>query len=108
MVGTSWSVPWLRVFIEEKEMNPDLVVSIAKDTIELTLYLSLPILGIGLIVGLLVSLFQAVTQIQDASLTFVPKIVATFLGLIFLLPWMMNKMMSFTEQIIVNIPRYIR
>jgi flagellar biosynthetic protein FliQ len=89
-------------------MSPDLVVDIAKDTIEITLYLSLPILGVGLIVGLLVALFQAVTQIQDASLTFVPKIVATFICLIFLLPWMMNKMMSFTEQLIVNIPRYIR
>jgi flagellar biosynthetic protein FliQ len=89
-------------------MSPDLVVNIAKDAIEITLYLSLPILGIGMIVGLLVSLFQAVTQIQEATLTFVPKIVATFLSLIFLLPWMMNKMMGFTEQIIVNIPRYIR
>ena len=89
-------------------MNPDLVVSIAKDAIEITLYLSLPILGIGMIVGLLVSLFQAVTQIQEATLTFVPKIVATFLSLLFLLPWMMDKMMNFTEQIIVNIPRYIR
>jgi flagellar biosynthetic protein FliQ len=89
-------------------MNPELVVDIAKDAIEITLYLSLPILGIGLIVGLLVSVFQAVTQIQEATLTFVPKIVATFISLLFLLPWMMNKMMSFTEQIIVNIPRYIR
>jgi flagellar biosynthetic protein FliQ len=89
-------------------MSPDLVVDIAKDTIEITLYLSLPILGIGLIVGLLVSLFQAVTQIQEATLTFVPKILATFISLIFLLPWMMDKMMSFTEHIIVNIPRYIR
>jgi len=89
-------------------MSPDLVVDIAKDTIEITLYLSLPILGIGLIVGLLVSLFQAVTQIQEATLTFVPKILATFISLIFLLPWMMDKMMSFTEQIIINIPRYIR
>jgi flagellar biosynthetic protein FliQ len=89
-------------------MNPDLVVDIAKGAIEIILYLSLPILGIGLIVGLLVSLFQAVTQIQEATLTFVPKIIATFLSLLFLLPWMMNKMMSYTEQIIVNIPRYIR
>ena len=89
-------------------MNPDLVVDIAKDAIEITLYLSLPILGIGLIVGLLVSVFQAVTQIQEATLTFVPKIVATFISLLFLLPWMMNKMMSYTEQLIVNIPRYIR
>jgi flagellar biosynthetic protein FliQ len=89
-------------------MSPDLVMDIAKDAIEITLYLSLPILGVGLIVGLLVSLFQAVTQIQEATLTFVPKIVATLLSLFFLLPWMMNKMMSYTEQIIVNIPRYLR
>jgi flagellar biosynthetic protein FliQ len=89
-------------------MSPDLVVNIAKDAIEITLYLSLPILGVGLIVGLLVSLFQAVTQIQEATLTFVPKIVATFLSLLFLLPWMLDKMMSYTEQLIISIPRYIR
>ena len=89
-------------------MSPDLVVDIAKDAIEITLYLSLPILGVGLIVGLLVSLFQAVTQIQEATLTFVPKIVATFLSLLFLLPWMLDKMMTYTEQLISNIPRYIR
>jgi len=89
-------------------MSPDLVVDIAKDAIEVTLYLSLPILGVGLIVGLLVSLFQAVTQIQEATLTFVPKIVATFLSLLFLLPWMLDKMMTYTEQLISNIPRYIR
>jgi flagellar biosynthetic protein FliQ len=89
-------------------LNPDLVVDIAREAIEITLYLSLPILAIVLIVGLLVTLFQAVTQIQEATLTFVPKIIATFISLLFLLPWMMNKMMSYTEQLIVNIPRYIR
>ena len=89
-------------------MSPDLIVDIAKDAIEITLYLSLPLLGISLIVGLVVSLFQALTQIQEATLTFVPKIVATFVSLLFLLPWMMNKMMHYTEQLIVNIPQYIR
>jgi len=89
-------------------MSPDLVMDIAKEAIEITLYLSLPILGISLIVGLLVSLFQAVTQIQEATLTFVPKIVAMFISLLFLLPWMMNKMIHYTEQIIVSIPQYIR
>jgi len=83
-------------------------MDIAKGAIEITLYLSLPILGISLIVGLVVSLFQALTQIQEATLTFVPKIVATFISLLFLLPWMMNKMVHYTEQIIVNIPQYIR
>jgi len=89
-------------------MSPDLVMDIAKGAIEITLYLSLPIIGISSIVGLLVSLFQAVTQIQEATLTFVPKIVAMFISLLFLLPWMMNKMIHYTEQIIVNIPQYIR
>ena len=89
-------------------MSPDLIMDIAKGAIEITLYLSLPLLGISLIVGLVVSLFQALTQIQEATLTFVPKIVATFVSLLFLLPWMMNKMVHYTEQIIVNIPQYIR
>jgi flagellar biosynthetic protein FliQ len=89
-------------------LNPDLVVDVAREAIEITLYLSLPILAIVLIVGLLVTLFQAVTQIQEATLTFVPKIIATFISLLFLLPWMMNKMMSYTEQLILSIPRYIR
>jgi flagellar biosynthetic protein FliQ len=89
-------------------MNPDLVVDIARDAIEITLYLSFPILAIVLIVGVLVGLLQAMTQIQEATLSFVPKIIATFISLLFLFPWMMNKMMSYTEQVIVNIPRYIR
>ena len=89
-------------------MSPELVLSIAKDAIELTLYLSVPILGVGLVVGLAVSIFQAVTQIQEVTLTFVPKIVAVLISLLFFLPWMMNKMTDYTEHLITNIPQYIR
>jgi flagellar biosynthetic protein FliQ len=89
-------------------MNPDLVGQIAREAIETTLYLSLPILGIGLIVGLLVSLFQAVTQIQEATLVFVPKIVVVFVALLVLGPWMMRKMMFYTEQLIVNLPNFVK
>ena len=81
---------------------------IARDAIEITLYLALPILGVGLVVGLLVSLFQAVTQIQEATLVFVPKLVVVLLVLLFLSPWMMRKMLSYTEQIIVNLPQYVK
>jgi flagellar biosynthetic protein FliQ len=88
-------------------MDPELVVQIAKEAIEITLYVSLPIMGVGLVVGLIVSLFQAVTQIHEMTLTFVPKIVAVLLSLIFLLPWMMQKMIFYTEQLIVGLPRYI-
>ncbi|MCX5911566.1 MAG: flagellar biosynthesis protein FliQ [Deltaproteobacteria bacterium] len=89
-------------------MSPDLVTQLARDAIEVTLYLSLPILGIGLIVGLLVSLFQAVTQIQEVTLVFVPKIVVVLVSLLFLSPWMMQKMMHYTEQLILNLPQYVR
>jgi flagellar biosynthetic protein FliQ len=89
-------------------MTPDLVTQLARDAIEVTLYLSLPVLGIGLIVGLLISLFQAVTQIQEVTLVFVPKIVVVLVSLLFLSPWMMQKMMHYTEQLIVNLPQYVR
>ena len=89
-------------------MNPDLVGQIARDAIEITLYLAMPILGVGLVVGLLVSLFQAATQIQEATLVFVPKLVVVLLALLFLSPWMMRKMLSYTEQVIVNLPQYVK
>ena len=88
-------------------MDPQLVVRIAQEAIEITLYVSLPIMGVGLVVGLIVSLLQAVTQIHEMTLTFVPKIVAVLLSLLFLLPWMMQKMIFYTEQLIISLPRYI-
>ncbi len=89
-------------------MSPDAVVGIAKEAVEITLYLSLPILAVGLVVGLAVSLFQAMTQIQEMTLSFVPKIVAIMLSLLLLLPWMMAKMIFYTEQLILSIPRLAR
>ncbi len=89
-------------------MTPEFSLGLAKQAIEITLLLSLPILGIGMVVGLVVSIFQAVTQIQEMTLAFVPKIVAVMLGLLAFFPWMMDKMGAFTEKLIVNIPNYIR
>jgi len=88
-------------------MSPEFVVQLAKEAIEITLYLSLPIMGVGLLVGLIVSLFQAVTQIHEMTLTFVPKIIAVLLSLLFLLPWMMQKIIFYTEQLLTQLPRYI-
>ena len=88
-------------------MSPEFVVQIAKEAIEITLYLSLPIMGVGLLVGLIVSLFQAVTQIHEMTLTFVPKIIAVLLSLLFLLPWMMQKIIFYTEQLLTQLPSYI-
>jgi len=89
-------------------MNPDAVAQIAKGAIEITLYVSLPIMAVGLLVGLVISLFQAVTQIHEMTLTFVPKIVAVLLCLLFLLPWIMQKMILYTEQLILSLPQYAR
>lgn len=74
----------------------------------MTLMVSMPMLGLGLIVGLAVSVFQAVTSIQEMTLSFVPKIIAVFMGLLFFAPWMLEELTSFTRRIIENIPMYIR
>jgi flagellar biosynthetic protein FliQ len=89
-------------------MTPEFVIEFAKQAMILTILVSLPMLGLGLIAGLIISVFQAVTQIQEMTLTFVPKILAVFIGLLFAAPWMMEKLMSFTSNIITNIPMYIR
>lgn len=89
-------------------MTPEFVVELATEAITLTILLSLPMLGLGLVVGLMVSVFQAVTQIQEMTLTFVPKILAVFIGLLFAAPWMLEKITSFTIHLIQNIPVYIR
>ncbi|WP_020588221.1 flagellar biosynthesis protein FliQ [Desulfobacter curvatus] len=89
-------------------MTPEFVIAFAKQAIILTILLSMPMLGLGLIAGLAISVFQAVTQIQEMTLTFVPKILAVFIGLLFAAPWMMEKLMEFTTNIITNIPMYIR
>jgi flagellar biosynthesis protein FliQ len=89
-------------------MTPEFVVSFAKEAIRLTLMISMPMLGIGLAVGLAVAIFQATTQIQEMTLTFVPKIVAVLLGLLYFAPWMLEKVTVYTEKIISQIPLYIR
>lgn len=89
-------------------MNPELVVRIAKEAIEITLFLSLPIMGVGLIVGFVISLFQAATQMHEITLTFVPKIVAVLLTLLFLSPWMLQKMIYYTEQLLTQLPGFVR
>jgi flagellar biosynthetic protein FliQ len=89
-------------------MTPEFVVSIASEAIKLTLLLSAPLLGVGLLVGLVVAILQATTQVQEMTLTFVPKIVAVLLALLAAAPWMLAKMTSYTSQIISTIPHIIR
>ncbi|MBF0258957.1 MAG: flagellar biosynthesis protein FliQ [Desulfamplus sp.] len=89
-------------------MTPEFVIEFAKEAIIMTLMISMPMLMLGLIVGLAVSIFQAVTSIQEMTLSFVPKIIAVFMGLLFFAPWMLEILTSYTRRIIENIPMYIR
>ena len=89
-------------------MTPEFVIGFARQSIELTLAISLPMRGVGLGVGVLVSILQAATQIQEMTLTFVPKIIAVFLALLISFPWIMDKMITFTQDIFLNFPQYIK
>ena len=89
-------------------MTPEFVIGFARQSIELTLAIALPMLGVGLGVGVVVSILQAATQIQEMTLTFVPKIIAVFLALLISFPWIMDKMITFTQEVFLNFPQYIK
>jgi flagellar biosynthetic protein FliQ len=95
---------FLLVAVDEKNK----IIGFARGAIETTLLLSLPLLLVGMVVGLVVSIFQSVTQIQEMTLSFVPKIIAVFLALLVFGPWMLNKLLSYCEYVISNLPQYIR
>jgi len=88
-------------------MSPDLVVGLTTKALEISLLLAAPMLGFGLIAGLIVSIFQSVTQIQEMTLTFIPKILAVVLALIIFFPWMMNLMINFTITLFQNLSTYV-
>lgn len=89
-------------------MNTQVVLDLGSQALQLILLLSAPVLVAGLIVGLVVSILQAVTSIQEATLAFIPKIVVVFVALIMFLPWMMKTMLSFTTSLLINLPLYGR
>lgn len=89
-------------------MTPEFVVDFARRSMEVTILLSAPMLGVGLLVGILVSIFQAVTSIQEMTLTFIPKILGVMLAIIVFLPWMLQVMIAFTADILINIPQYVK
>ncbi|BCS55813.1 flagellar biosynthesis protein FliQ [Geobacter sp. SVR] len=80
-------------------MTPELVVQLARRSFEAALMLSAPLLLFSLVVGLLISIFQAVTSINEATLAFAPKIVAVMIAMIIFFPWMMTYMGDFTREI---------
>lgn len=85
-------------------MDQSQIMEIGARTMWLTLQVSMPVLGVSLIVGLLVSIFQAVTQLQEPTLTFIPKILAVVVVIVVAGPWMLNTMLAFTIELWSDIP----
>ncbi|OCR15158.1 flagellar export apparatus protein FliQ [Helicobacter pullorum] len=83
------------------------LMNLAIETYKITLVLSLPMLLVGLVIGLLISIFQATTQINEMTLTFVPKILAVIVVIIFTMPWMLNMLINFTARIFNMMPTFI-
>lgn len=83
-------------------MSHEFVLSLARDAILTTLYIAAPVLILSLLVGLGISIFQATTQIQEPTLTFVPKIIAVFLGVLVFGSWMLNLLIQFTGTVFNN------
>ena len=88
-------------------MSGDLVIQLGQEALMVVLLVSAPMLGLGLIVGLAVSVFQATTSIQEQTLAFIPKIIAVFVAVLIFGPWMLSIMVEYVTNMLVNLPRYI-
>ncbi len=85
-------------------MDQEIIVTIMQKVFVLILELSAPVLIVSVVIGLLVSVFQTITQIQESTLTFVPKIIAGMVTIIILLPWMLNIFISSVHELFDSIP----
>jgi flagellar biosynthetic protein FliQ len=88
-------------------MNPEAVVSLGQQALWVMFLVSLPVLGVALVVGLLVSLLQAATQLNEMTLSFVPKVLAIGLTAVLTGPWMLHVMMDFTTRLFQSIPQML-
>ncbi len=88
-------------------MNQDVVISLATDAIMLSLKVAGPMLLVGLVVGLAVSVFQAVTQIQEMTLTFIPKIIGLVVVMVLAGPWMLSQLLLYTTELYSGIPELV-
>jgi flagellar biosynthesis protein FliQ len=89
-------------------MSEEMVLRLAKQTLEAVLMVSAPMLGAGLIVGIIISIIQIITSIHDTALAFVPRIVVTFVVFLIVFPWMMGTMVSYTHMLLGSFEPYLR
>ncbi|QYF92022.1 flagellar biosynthesis protein FliQ [Massilia sp. PAMC28688] len=88
-------------------MTPETVMTLGRNAMEITLMVAAPLLLVALIIGLVVSIFQAATQINEATLSFIPKLVGIFIALIVAGPWMLSVMLDYMRQVFTSIPGLI-
>ena len=88
-------------------MTPETVLTMGREALQVTLMISAPLLLVALAVGLLVSIFQAATQINESTLSFIPKLVAVFLTLVLAGSWMLTQLTDYTRQLFTNLPSLI-
>lgn len=88
-------------------MTQETVIYLAKEALSVVLLVSAPMLGFGMLVGIIVSILQATTQIQEQTLTFVPKIIAVMVAIIIFGPWMLTVVTQFTENLFSQLPNFI-
>lgn len=88
-------------------MTPEVVMDIGRQAMEITLIVSGPLLLAGLVTGLIISVFQAATQINEATLSFIPKLVVMFITLIIAGPWMLQLMVDYIRRLFESIPQLI-
>ena len=88
-------------------MSGDVVVQLGQQALMTVLLVSAPMLGLGLVVGLFVSVFQATTSIQEQTLAFIPKIIAVFVAILIFGPWMLRIMVEYCRNVFINLPAYI-
>ncbi len=89
-------------------MTPEIVIQLFRHTLMETFWLSLPLLTIGFVVGIAVSLLQVLTSIQDTSFSAVPRLTAFLLGVLLMLPWMTSRVMAYTTALLSDFGRYAR
>jgi flagellar biosynthesis protein FliQ len=85
-------------------MTPESVMTLGRDAMEMTLMISAPMLLVALVIGLIVSIFQAATQINESTLSFIPKLTGVFAALVIVGPWMINTMVDYMRLIFTSIP----
>jgi flagellar biosynthetic protein FliQ len=89
-------------------MSEEMILKLSKQTLETVLLVSAPMLGAGMVVGILISIVQIITSIHDTALAFVPRIVVTFVIFLMVFPWMMNTMISYTHTLLASFQPYLR